>query len=81
MELPIVGVTVQEKGSKTGTATDASGNFSLSVTKPNASVSNIIIGYETQTIALAGRSSIDVTLTGCCCKRTGAGCGDWLRNS
>ena len=26
---PIVGVTVQEKGSKVGTATDASGNFSL----------------------------------------------------
>ena len=59
---PIAGVTVQEKGAKTGTATDASGDFSLNVTKPNASLVISSLGYETQTVPLAGRSSVDVTL-------------------
>ena len=53
---------MQEKGSNAGTATDASGNFSLSVTKPDASFVISSLGYETQTIALSGRTSLDVTL-------------------
>ena len=65
---PISGVTIQEKGSKVGTATDASGNFSLSVTKPNASLVISSLGYQTQTIALAGRSSLDVTLSAAAAK-------------
>jgi TonB-linked SusC/RagA family outer membrane protein len=59
---PVTGVTVQEKGSNAGTATDASGNFTLSVTKPDASIVVSSLGYETQTIALNGRSNVDVTL-------------------
>ncbi len=58
----VTGVTVQEKGSNAGTATDASGNFSLSVTKPDASIVISSLGYETQTIALRGRTTLDVTL-------------------
>jgi len=65
---PIAGVTVQEKGAKTGTATDASGNFSLSVTKPDAFLVISSLGYETQTISLAGRSSVDVTLSAAAAK-------------
>lgn len=59
---PIAGVTVQEQGTKIGTATDASGNFSLSVSKPNAVLTVSSLGYESQTIALGGRSGISVTL-------------------
>ncbi len=65
---PIAGVTVQEKGAKTGTATDASGNFSLSVTKPDAFLVISSLGYETQTISLAGRSNVDVTLSAAAAK-------------
>ena len=65
---PIEGVSVQQKGEKTGTATDATGNFSLSVTDPNASLVVSSLGYETQTIALRGRSAISVTLVGAAAK-------------
>src|SRR5664280_494180 len=59
---PIAGVSVQEKDSNTGTATDASGNFSLSVTKPDASLVISSLGYESQTVDLSGRSNIEITL-------------------
>src|SRR5258708_2631047 len=59
---PIPGVSIQEKGSKTGATTDADGNFSLSVTKPNASLVISSLGHESQTVALNGRSTIQVTL-------------------
>ena len=59
---PIAGVSVQEKGSNTGTATDASGNFSLSVTKPDASLVISSPGYESQTVDLSGRSAISIIL-------------------
>jgi len=65
---PIEGVSVQQKGEKTGTATDATGNFSLSVTSPNASLVVSSLGYETQTIALSGRSNVSVTLLGAAAK-------------
>lgn len=58
----IVGVTVQEKGTKIGTATDASGDFSLSASSPNATLVISSVGYESQTIALSGRTNITVTL-------------------
>jgi TonB-linked SusC/RagA family outer membrane protein len=60
---PIAGVSIQEKGSKTGATTDADGSFSLSITKPNASLVISSLGYESQTISLGGRSSIQVTLS------------------
>ena len=66
--LPIAGVSVLEKGAKAGTATDASGNFSLSVTKPDASLVISSLGYISQTIALGGRSNVDVTLNAAAAK-------------
>ncbi|MEP6950185.1 MAG: TonB-dependent receptor [Ginsengibacter sp.] len=61
---PVAGVTVQVKGASTGTATDASGNFSLNVEDANATVVISSLGYDTQTIALNGRSEISITLKG-----------------
>ena len=60
--LPIAGVSVQVKGTSTGTATDASGNFSLNVNDPNATIIVSSLGYESQAIALSGRSSILIIL-------------------
>jgi TonB-linked SusC/RagA family outer membrane protein len=61
---PIAGVTVQEKGSKTGTSTDASGNFSLHVSKADATLVVTSLGYDSQNIALAGRSTVSISLKG-----------------
>ncbi|MEO6814185.1 MAG: carboxypeptidase-like regulatory domain-containing protein, partial [Ginsengibacter sp.] len=61
---PLSGVTVLEKGTSNGAATDASGNFSITVANDNASLIISSLGYQSQTIALAGRSEISVTLQG-----------------
>src|SRR6476659_2400684 len=59
---PVAGVTVQEKGAPTGTTTDASGNFSLVVSKPDATIVVSSLGLISQTIALAGRSALSISL-------------------
>ncbi len=64
----IAGVTVQEQGTTGGTATDASGNFSLSVSKPDATLTVSSLGYAAQTIALAGRATVNITLQGSAAK-------------
>lgn len=61
---PIGGVTVQEAGTQNGTATDANGGFTLTVSKPDASLSVSSLGYNTQTIPLAGKTTVNVTLAG-----------------
>ncbi len=61
---PIAGVSVLVKGSKVGTATDASGNFSLNVDDLNSSLVISSLGYETQTIPLEGRTEVTVKLEG-----------------
>ena len=58
---PIPGATVVERGTTNGATSGADGNFSLSV-KPGATLTISSIGYTTQTIPLAGRSTINVTL-------------------
>ncbi|MEO8766651.1 MAG: TonB-dependent receptor [Ginsengibacter sp.] len=65
---PLSGVTVQEKGSTSGTATDASGNFSLSVSKPTATLLVSSLGYDDQDVAIAGRSSLSISLKGASAK-------------
>lgn len=61
---PIEGVTVQVKGAGKGTASDASGNFSLHINDPNATLIISSLGYETQAIPLDGRSALTITLNG-----------------
>lgn len=51
------------KGTRIGTSTDASGNFSLNVTNPNASLVISSSGFTSLEVALAGRNNIEVTLT------------------
>jgi len=65
---PVGGVTVLEKGTTGGTATDSSGNFSLSVTQPNATLVISSLGYQSQTVALNGRSEVTVVLAGSAAK-------------
>ncbi len=55
------GVTVLVQGTSNGAVTDVDGNFSLSAAS-NATLEITYIGFESQTIPLNGRTSIQVTL-------------------
>ncbi|TDN37390.1 TonB-dependent receptor [Hymenobacter sp. UV11] len=55
------GATVVERGTTNGTSSGADGNFSLTV-QPNATLIISSIGYTTQTLAVAGRNTLNVTL-------------------
>lgn len=59
---PLPGVNIIEKGTNNGTVTDANGNFSLTVSDDNAVLVFSYIGYLKEEVALAGKTSINVTM-------------------
>jgi TonB-linked SusC/RagA family outer membrane protein len=58
---PLIGVSVLVKKATTGTITDATGNFSLSVPKNGILVISYI-GYEKIDVAVNGQTMIDITI-------------------
>lgn len=58
---PIAGATIMVDGTSQGTTSTADGKFSISA-PDDATLSFSFIGYETQKIAVAGKTRIDVTL-------------------
>ncbi|MEJ7768313.1 MAG: carboxypeptidase-like regulatory domain-containing protein, partial [Chitinophagaceae bacterium] len=58
---PLPGVSISVSGSTKGASTDATGNFSISVPS-NASLVFSFIGFNTQTVAVQGRSTLNVRL-------------------
>ena len=58
---PVIGATIQEKGTSNGTVTDINGNYSLNV-GPNATLVISYVGFKTQEIKVVGNTQIDVTL-------------------
>lgn len=58
---PLAGVSVAVKGSRTGTSTNITGNYSLSV-PDDAVLIFSSVGYETQEVAVAGKTTINITL-------------------
>jgi len=58
----IPGVTVAIKGTTNGTFTDGEGTYQLRNVASDATLIFSIIGFETQEVALSGRTSISVTL-------------------
>ena len=59
---PVIGGSVVAQGNTTGTATDIDGNYAISV-DANGTLVFSGVGYETQTIAVNGRTKIDVVLS------------------
>jgi TonB-linked SusC/RagA family outer membrane protein len=57
------GVTVLEKGTTNGTATDVSGNYSLQVKGSNAVLVVSFIGYQTKEIVVNNQTSINIALS------------------
>lgn len=59
---PVIGASIVEKGkTSNGTITDIDGNFSLNVSS-NATLVVSFIGYKTQEIPVAGKTSVTVNL-------------------
>ena len=58
---PLIGATVQQKGSGNGIATDVDGRFSLNLPK-NATLVVSYVGYTTQTVAVDGRTNLTIVL-------------------
>ncbi|MBR4810404.1 MAG: TonB-dependent receptor [Bacteroidaceae bacterium] len=59
---PIILANILQVGTSNGTATDLDGNYSISVPS-NATLQFSFMGYETQTVAVNGRTTINVTLS------------------
>lgn len=61
---PLPGVSVKIKNAQGGTTTDASGNFALAVPDLNITLVFTSIGFTTQEVALAGKSTLNVDMKG-----------------
>ena len=60
--MPLAGVNIVEKGTTNGTTSDFDGNYSINVTEDTKLVFSYI-GFATQEISTAGRTTIDVQLS------------------
>lgn len=60
---PLPNVSVMEKGTNNGTATDSAGNFSLQVKDLNATLQFSSVGYETYEENLRGNATITAVLS------------------
>ncbi|HET8737286.1 MAG TPA: TonB-dependent receptor plug domain-containing protein, partial [Pricia sp.] len=60
--LPLPGANVLEKGTTNGTQTDFDGNFTLEVAD-GATLVISYIGFQTQEVAVDGRSTVDITMS------------------
>ena len=57
-----VGVTIREKGTSNGAATDINGKFTITVTNPSAVLQVSSIGFTTQEIKVAGKKTLVIRL-------------------
>ena len=60
--IPLIGVNILVKGTNMGTATDAEGKFFLQDVDEQAVLVVSYVGYETQEVPVAGKSSIRIML-------------------
>ena len=59
---PLIGVTVQVKGTSVGTVTDSEGKFSLNNVPSNSTLEISYVGMQSEKIVLAGRTNVNVIL-------------------
>jgi len=58
----IPGATIQVKGTRTGTTTNADGNYSINVPGDNATLVVSSVGFKTIEVAVGSRTAVDVSL-------------------
>jgi len=61
-DLPLIGVSVVEKGTTNGSITDFDGRYELSLLNSESTLVYSYIGYSTQEIVVSGSSTVDVSL-------------------
>ncbi|HEA29555.1 MAG TPA: SusC/RagA family TonB-linked outer membrane protein [Leeuwenhoekiella sp.] len=61
--LPIPGVSVVEKNTTNGTATDFDGNYSITLNQANAALVFSFVGFATKEVAVPDSGSLNVTMT------------------
>ncbi|NJO90174.1 MAG: hypothetical protein HC831_15430 [Chloroflexia bacterium] len=59
---PIIGANVVVEGTTDGAVTDTNGGFTLDVPNSNALLLVTFIGYNTEKVAIAGQSTLDIKL-------------------
>ena len=59
---PVIGASVIVKGTSNGTVTDLDGNYTVQNVPEGATLVFSYVGYRTQSIAVGGKSTINVTL-------------------
>jgi len=59
---PLMGASILAEGTQAGVATDLDGNFTIQV-DPNATLIVSYIGYNTERIAVQGRTNIEITMS------------------
>ncbi len=59
---PLAGVSITVKGGKTGTTTDANGNFTLNGVSENATLVISNVGFEQQVLKLKGKNDLAISL-------------------
>src|SRR5215471_17071194 len=59
---PLQGVTITEKGKSKASISDENGFFEINVSGPNAILVFSFVGYQTEEMALDGKSTVTVTL-------------------
>ncbi len=60
---PLPGVNVIEKGTTNGTITNFTGNYSITVTNPNAILVASVVGHVTKEVSTTGLNKVDIILT------------------
>ena len=59
---PLIGVNIIEQGTNNGTVSDLDGTYTLTVADASATLDFSYTGFATQSVALAGRTTLDVTM-------------------
>ena len=59
---PIVGASVRESGTRSAAVTDVDGKYAINVQDANAILNVSFIGYQSQTVRIAGRRLVTITL-------------------
>ncbi|MDF2380462.1 von Willebrand factor type A domain-containing protein [Nostoc ellipsosporum NOK] len=60
--VPVAGVSIIEKGTRTGTTSDAKGKYTITVSNSGATLSFAAVGFRTQDVRVAGNTTINVVL-------------------
>ena len=60
--VPLIGVTIIESGVNNGAATDFDGNYVLNVQSESASLVVSYVGFQTQTVEVSGKSTVNVIM-------------------